>query len=207
MSKTPIADMVARMLLAGSPVDSLVDAVASAEVERFKTLEKRRKWDRERQARKRAAQSSPVDVAISSLSFDSEVRFKKERKRPQMQKPTGDLFGNLPPAPDDWPEDFAALFWSTWPRHPRKHSREQVTAKLGRIRRSGKVTWAALFGGLQAYLGTNPEPKFIPAPMVWLNQSRWEADYGVMLTARPPEPKTSPMLDYAAEQMRHVREG
>lgn len=99
---------------------------------------------------------------------------------------TGDLFGCLPAAADDWPEDYEDQFWAKWPRHPRKHSQKQVFEKLARIRRDGgikngkkliPVTWVEIWGGLCAYVDSNPEHKFIPCPVVWVNGGRWVADY------------------------------
>lgn len=89
-----------------------------------------------------------------------------------------DLFQALMPAiRDDWPDDYQMQFWEQWPSHFRKHSRKQVFAKLARIKADRDVQWAALMGGLARYLGGDPEPQFIPAPLVWLNGQRWEVKH------------------------------
>lgn len=201
---TLIRKVVAALVVTGCHVTAIDAAVAVLEDELSKPLEKRRKSDRERQRRHRdkvATQSCP----LISLSKDSDLEVKKERKRVINMNETGDLFGNVPVAADDWPEDFADQFWAKWPKHFRKYARKDVATKLARVRRKREATWAEIWGGLCAYLATNPDPQFIPAPAVWVHQARWAANYDVVATAKPE--KTSPMLDYAAEQMRHVREG
>lgn len=91
---------------------------------------------------------------------------------------TGDLFAEtLPAAVDDWPAEYQIQFWDAWPRHPRKHSQKQLFAKLATVRRKREATWAQVWGGLTAYLASDPEHKFIPCPVVWVNQARWMADY------------------------------
>lgn len=111
-----------------------------------------------------------------------------------MKELTGDLFGNVPAPVDDWPDDFDIQFWDAWPRHPRKHSQKQVADKLARIRKAGgivvrgklvPVTWAQIWGGLTAYVASNPEHKFIPAPLVWVNQARWTANHDAVEPAKP----------------------
>lgn len=100
-----------------------------------------------------------------------------------------DLFGYVSPsAPvviDDWPDDFAIQFWDKWPPHFRKYGKPQVLKKLASLRENRDATWAHVFGGLGAYLASNPEIKFIPAPLVWLNQRRWTASYSTVPAPRP----------------------
>lgn len=86
-----------------------------------------------------------------------------------------------PAVGDDWPPDYADQFWSRYPPG-RKYGKAKVIAKLMRVRRDG-VTWATLMAGLDKFLATRPTPKYTPAPMVWLNDQRWDADYGTERTA------------------------
>lgn len=89
-----------------------------------------------------------------------------------------DLFGPQPGAvAADWPENAGDQFWALWPAGPRKHSKKQVFAKLARISRAREATWDEVIRGLRAYIASKPDPQYIPAPMVWLNQQRWMADY------------------------------
>jgi Helix-turn-helix domain len=81
---------------------------------------------------------------------------------------------SLTPA-DDWPADAADQFWLAFPPF-RRQARAKVAAKLARIRKE-KVTWATVFGGLLKFSATNPG-EFAPAPMVWLNEGRWDREYG-----------------------------
>lgn len=78
---------------------------------------------------------------------------------------------------DDWPLDYELKFWTAWPAGSRKHSKKQVFAKLNRIRKQREATWEALMDGVSRYLASKPDPQYIPAPLVWLNGARWEADY------------------------------
>jgi hypothetical protein len=113
---------------------------------------------------------SPVTVGdapyISSsllLNLDSDSERKKVKKEAASQR-------------DDWPTDFADRFWQKYPNCKRKHSRRQVGEKLAKVRAVGDVTWAEVFGGLSRFAESDPEPRFIPAPEVWVNQARWTAD-------------------------------
>lgn len=133
---------------------------------------------RQKESRKARARKKP-DISILPL-IDSES--KKVRKRSAVEKDMGDLFGNGPP--DDWPEDFGDQFWAAWPRHFRKAAKKDVFKKLARIRKSREATWAELFGGVTAYFASNPEYQWIPAPEVWLNKQRWQADYSRVGTGR-----------------------
>lgn len=194
-----IAERLAVMLFRGMSADKVVAEVEILEREATEPLESRRKYDRERKAAKRREakmsaehKSDPLYLSSSQLG---DSRSKKEGPLP-------DLFGGLPAVVDDWPEDYADQFWGRWPRHPRKHSQKQVFAKLARVRQAGgikingklvPVTWTQIWGGLNAYLASDPEPKFIPCPVVWVNQARWAANYDVVTSV----PKRKSFMDVA----------
>lgn len=79
---------------------------------------------------------------------------------------------------DDWPEDYFERFWQRYPPG-RKTEKKAVEAKLARTRRDREVTFAKLMAGLDRFVATNPEPKFTPAPLVWLNRGRWDDEYAL----------------------------
>jgi hypothetical protein len=81
-----------------------------------------------------------------------------------------------PGTSDDWPVDFVEQFWTVFPPY-RRQAKAKVGLKLTRIRGDGKVTWATLYGGAVKFARTNPG-EYAPAPMVWLNDGRWDREYG-----------------------------
>jgi hypothetical protein len=67
-------------------------------------------------------------------------------------------------------------FWALWPRHDRKSARKQCEEKW---RSKGCEEIAeTVIDSLNAWIvsdaWTRNDGEFIPAPLVWLNQSRWE---------------------------------
>lgn len=109
------------------------------------------------------------------------------RPRPPSEQ-TGDLFGHdvVPDrcsGNDDWPDDYQAKFWAKYPPG-RKYGKPKVAAKLDKLRRDKTVTWAMLWDGLQAFVASNPDEKFTPAPLVWLNQHRWTAYAGRVIPVK-----------------------
>lgn len=134
---------------------------------------RKKKWDAARKKRKRAeARAKKRHPYLRGIVKDSVIK---------EDSIGGDLFGNRP---DDWPEDFAAQFWDTWPRHNNKYDEPDVARRLTKIRKSGRWAWAQVFGGLKAYLATNPEPTWIPTPSNWIAKQRWQADYSKVLTSK-----------------------
>ena len=77
---------------------------------------------------------------------------------------------------DDWPPDYLDQFWRAFPPF-RRQAKAKVGIKLAKIRKEGQVTWAILFDGLRKFAATNPG-EYAPAPMVWLNDGRWDREYG-----------------------------
>lgn len=87
---------------------------------------------------------------------------------------------NTPPTPRQAggadPPGFAD-FWRRWPSHPRKAARDQCRRKWAAKGCEGQA--ARIVTALEAAKASAAWRKdggeFIPAPLVWLNQSRWEA--------------------------------
>jgi hypothetical protein len=69
--------------------------------------------------------------------------------------------------------EFFDEFWAVYPRHVAKAAAKAKFEQLGKKR---GVDLAAIVEGARRYAasGDLPEPKFIPHPMTWLNQGRWE---------------------------------
>jgi uncharacterized protein YdaU (DUF1376 family) len=80
-------------------------------------------------------------------------------------------------------------FWNQWPTHPRKAAKKQCLAKWrssGCAGIAGQVM-ASLKAANRSEDWTKDKGKFIPAPLVWLNQARWEAP----TQADAPDPGSS----------------
>lgn len=82
-----------------------------------------------------------------------------------------------PPHPPAGGSERFEEFWTEWPTHPRKAARDQCVAKW-RTRGCEPIADVVL-GALRAQKASKQWTKdggeFIPSPLVWLNQSRWEA--------------------------------
>ncbi len=74
--------------------------------------------------------------------------------------------------------DGFASFWSMWPKHSRKVARKQCQKKFNDAIRDG-ADMAEMMAALGRAKASDEWRKdggaFIPAPLVWLNQARWEA--------------------------------
>lgn len=70
-------------------------------------------------------------------------------------------------------------FWSVFPAG-RKRAKGRCREAFIRIARGGhysmKATADEMIAAAQAYALTKPDPQFVPMPLTWLNQGRWEDD-------------------------------
>lgn len=82
--------------------------------------------------------------------------------------------GDNPPTPQGGRFD---EFWNAWPKHPRKAGRPQCERKWRSWELDGEAD--QILTALEAQKASAAWAKdggeFIPAPLVWLNQRRWEA--------------------------------
>lgn len=174
---SPVCDLIEQLLSQGtSPGDAVKIArqvevtLAANAIARGSTPDQRERWrlKKERQ-RARIRGTSPGDnpEGISS----KKVNIKQVREKNPKPVP-----GDVPLRMDDWPIDHAEQFWKAFPPY-RRQAKAKVAAKLARIRGDGKVTWSTLFGGVEKFAATNPG-EYAPAPMVWLNDGRWDRVYG-----------------------------
>jgi len=173
---TPIVDLIEHLSPGTVPGDILE---AARKMERALAIvtrpsgsvpDQRERW-RLKKARQRARKgdmspgTKPDPFILKSLSIQKKV----SKKRVDVPLSPGTL-------PDDWPVDFVEQFWMAFPPY-RRQAKAKVGTKLQRIRADGKVTWATLYGGVVKFARTNPG-EFAPAPMVWLNDGRWDREYG-----------------------------
>lgn len=88
---------------------------------------------------------------------------KRKRKRQPPHPPAGGAFG-------------FSEFWKAWPAHPRKVGRPQCETKW--ISKGCEAFAERVHAALEAAKRSEQWAKagheFIPSPLVWLNQNRWE---------------------------------
>jgi hypothetical protein len=172
---TPICDLIAKLLSRGtSPLEALELArpiEAAGTNARGSTEVQRERWrlKKERQRARRAG-LSPGD---KSLGYTSTVPSTNSVSKKKNKNPGGTSPGDIA---DDWPADYVEQFWKAFPPY-RRQAKVKVGQKLARIRASKVVTWAVLFGGELKFAATEPGD-FAPAPIVWLNDGRWDREYG-----------------------------
>lgn len=121
-----------------------------------------------------------------------------------------------PPPPADTGGAFER-FWNSWPTHSRKVAKAQCQAKWkarGCEAIADQVI-EAVEAAKRSEAWTKDGGEFIPSPLVWLNQSRWEAaapeakpeaGAGVAREVFRPEVITEQQRASMAENARRVRE-
>jgi hypothetical protein len=178
-TSTPMAKFLSHLLSLGQTGHSLAETIRLAELAfggaRYGgSADEIRERERIRKAdwRRRNPGHVPGQKAypLSSKTVVNTVIKKERKKEPNMVVP-GQI-GTL----DDWPADFLEQFWKAFPPF-RRQAKGKVGAKLARIRSDGKVTWATIIEGVAKFAATNPG-EYAPAPIVWLNDGRWDREYG-----------------------------
>ena len=137
----------------------------------------------DKQAKARASAQASVEArsanakrTLSERSTDVELPTPTPipKKRNTPPPPTGGAF---------------ARFWEAWPKHPRKVARPQCERKW---RSTGCDAMAdqiltALEAAKRSEDWRKDDGGFIPSPLVWLNQARWEAPTKVELEPVGPD--------------------
>lgn len=194
----PITKLLRKFLSTGqkleNPSDSILEKVqaieeaqhetARASAAALVTLNKRRKWDRERQRRRRTLppyESTGQRGGVESLSNRSKnLSVKKDSSKKDSssnpvdgEQPAFVLSGGKGGRPNDWPIDFRFIFWAICPR---KVEKKAAMAKLDAIRKSGLVPWATFFAGLNRWAeeSAGKEPRYVKHPPTWLNRGCWD---------------------------------
>jgi hypothetical protein len=91
-------------------------------------------------------------------------------------------------------------FWSAWPTHMRKVAKAQCLRKWSSkgCELIADTVVAAVDAAKASDAWTKDKGEFIPAPLVWLNQNRWEAPTEAQAAAERPEPAAAPRASGAA---------
>ena len=141
-------------------------------------LEKRAK-DAKRTAdrRERAANKDAAHAGVDGVSRVTPPRLTGEFDTKHQAPSTKNTNTPPPPAKSGGALSGFESFWSSWPKHPRKVAKAQCEAKW---RKKGceviaDQVVAAVVAASKSEAWRKDGGEFIPAPLVWLNQSRWEA--------------------------------
>lgn len=136
---------------------------------------KRRAQEADRKRAERgAAKERAQDGEKSSASDADKKRTREEKRREEKKK--------YPPQPpvargEASPDVGFDRFWAAWPAHPRKAAKRQCLAKWQA--KGLEVQADAIVAKVEALktsaAWTKDGGEYIPAPLVWLNQDRWEA--------------------------------
>jgi hypothetical protein len=192
-----IADLVARLIAAGTPPDVAATVVAEAFAAGVvataspvdAAAERRRAADRDR---KRAVRGNPqtsadnADRVSPSPSPSSSPPITPLVTTPS-PSPSHSPFEEKhararEPAENDWPQDCRGIFWKNYPNRVGKQA---AMASLDKVRKRGDVPWPDLLGGLLRYAAkTDDRPWCNPA--TWLNQGRWADEPAAPMSRGPP---------------------
>ncbi len=111
------------------------------------------------------------DFARRAAETERKRKYAKPKAAVNVKLPSSDsqTTGNDRGRPDDWPPNYLEAFWT---KYPNKVGKGDALKKLVIVRRSGTVTWAELWAGLERYVAkTDDRPWCNPA--TWINQQRW----------------------------------
>jgi hypothetical protein len=182
--ETPICDLIERLLSQGLSRDMSLEAARAVEATLVRSTisggsaAENREKERLRKARWRAKNPGHVPGQkaadyILKEDTNSQNLMKKESKK---ESGVPNCPGTRTGPEDDWPENALDLFWAQYPPG-RKGEKKAVAAKLAKIRKSREVTFATLMLGVSRYAGSNPDPKYTKAPLVWLNRGCWDDEH------------------------------
>jgi hypothetical protein len=144
---------------------------------------KRRCSDAQRKASNRGMSARDADNERTEPGQDAD----EMRRLAELEKRREEKKKENPPTP--LPGGAFDGFWKLWPANPRKVAKDQCRRKWatkGCEAISGQVM-SALTAAIASEAWAKNDGEFIPAPLVWLNQSRWEAPAG----PDPPAVKAS----------------
>jgi hypothetical protein len=134
---------------------------------------KRRAQTAKRVANHRDRTSGPSNAATVTPALAREEKRREEERNPPTPLPGGAFDG----------------FWKLWPANPRKVAKDQCRRKWATkgCEAISERVMSALTAAIASEAWVKNDGEFIPAPLVWLNQSRWEAPAG----PDPPAVKAS----------------
>lgn len=100
-------------------------------------------------------------------------------------------------------------WWEAWPKHPRKAARVQCERKWQAL--GCEALGEQIVASVEAHKASagwaKDDGAFVPAPLVWLNQRRWEAPIAAPKKAEiwvPPPPMSAAERAAADEVRRRV---
>jgi len=101
-------------------------------------------------------------------------------------------------------EERFKVFWKAYPRKSGKGSAEKAWAKIAPSQKLFDEIMAALDVAKRCEQWLKDNGQFIPYPATWLNQKRWEDDYGVPAIGGKNKPQTdfdpnNPYADWGEE--------
>ncbi|WP_156648355.1 hypothetical protein [Methylobacterium sp. Leaf108] len=108
--------------------------------------------------------STPVERPFNHLDLEPE----EEKEGDKLLPFVGDRGGFPPKAFELW-----------WIGYPHKVGKQAAEKAFERVRRSGRVPWAALTDGVQRYIRTKPPDRSYCNPATWLNEGRWDDEPSV----------------------------
>jgi len=147
---------------------SMIDEESVKESKR-KYINARRAAEREAASYPQAGGAPAVDTNVYSRRSSTQAEAEAEAERSKDNPPTP-LKGGASV------ENFEA-FWAQWPAHKRKVAKQQCLAKWKTLRCDESIgrIMDALHSAKSSSDWTKEGGEYIPAPIVWLNQRRWEA--------------------------------
>jgi hypothetical protein len=133
------------------------------------------------QGMQRGFQEAFAEAFDKPMPYQEQEQEQKKEQHPPTPRKTG---GAMSPGFD--------RFWSTWPTHTRKVAKAQCLAKWQKkdCEAIADTVVAAVEAAKRSETWTKDRGEFIPAPLVWLNQQRWEAPSEAEAAAHRPEPVT-----------------
>lgn len=169
----------------GDQIRRLLDCFSAREAEILAALKPteadaklagRRRADAERQRELREKRRADADASRDSHVTDNVTSSspKKVSPDPSKNNPSTSLPVVEAGARADWPVDGWARFWAAWP--DRKAKGAALTA-FERVRKGGRVPFAEIMAGLEAYKRCKPADRPWCNASTWLNQSRWEDEW------------------------------
>lgn len=137
---------------------------------------KRRAVEAQRKANSRSVSACDADTTRTNAGHDAD----EKRRIAELEKEREKEVEKNPPTPrkrgEDLSEGFAA-FWSAYPSTPRKAAKRQCWDKWRR--RGLEARWPRIVAHVKAMAASEAWRKgggeFIPAPLVYLNQDRFDA--------------------------------
>jgi hypothetical protein len=117
----------------------------------------------------RETSENPNDFnAPCEAPLPSAMKPKREEKRRE-ERYIEEANASSHPKPAAWGgfEDF-------WRAYPNKVGKDAAKRKFDALRKSGRVEFADLMGGLERYKASKPPDREWCHPTTWLNQGRWQ---------------------------------